>query len=294
MQRKDGRRSLDISDLVDLTCLAKQTPLEVAEQSLKKALTSLTVKYFQGLRRLELSNKSSVNTVITFLSLLSPIDSSILVSSSFKVTESQAVHSLHSYCAQPGNIVRSLRKFSADLGSVPADSIKKAKERLHKVKDNAVGPSLTLMLQFTQAALNCWEALHCPPVESEPRRPSNHTRNCTPNFEPSFAEVSFATQLEEVQDSYSRSHSPPLSFQKPVFTVQSAFRAFLTSKLKCLQLNSRVIPIKAQALTKAEGSKTVWHNEFLEEYDCDPREVAELFCNSRFKTEVLRVATLLI
>jgi hypothetical protein len=316
-RRKKGRGSLDISDLAQLKPAAPKVNRPLLQQSkfmakegcadpaLQVALQSLTVKYFQELRNLRLTNKSCVNTVISFLSLLSTIDSTVSVSPSFQVTESMAQSTLHAYCGQPGNVVHSLRKFSRSLMSTPVDSIRRAKERLQRVQEKLLTPSLTLMLQFIQTAVNYWESLHSPPSESESVRQSNHIRQRTPNFESSFADVSFIKPAEEasihdfscfsiLRDQSSITHAPDNPMNESALTAHGAFRAFLTSKLKCLKLASRVIPIKAQALTKAVGSKSAWYKEFLEESERDPQEVTELFSDARFKAEVLKVASLFL
>jgi hypothetical protein len=273
-----------------------------SDPSLKGAMLNLTVKYFQELRSLRLPNKSAVYAVISFLSLLAPIDSSISVSTSFQITESYAQRSLHSYCGQPGNVVHTLRKFSSTPLSIPSEAVRRAKACLQKVNEDLLCPSLVLMLQFIRAALNYWDTLNNTPAD--PVRPGNPICMHTSQLGSSFAEASFikGSDEESVDDlsiySMLKGHSPISKvIETPpselILTLQDAFRAFLRSRLKCLKLTSRLIPIKAQALTKAAGSKSKWHSEFLQSNDYNPEEVGELFSEHRFKAEVLKAAALL-
>lgn len=306
-----GRRSLDFGELDPLkTVKVRPQPTsklsakaDRADPALKSVMQSLNVRYFQELRNVRLPDKSSVNTVISFLSLLSSIDNTVAVSPSFHVLESQAQQSLTSYCSQPGNVVNTLRKLSTCVASLSEDSVRRVKDRLQRVNERQMIPPLASMLLFTKTAVQRWEAIHFAPSEPSEPQPQSHARKITPNFENSFAEVSFLKPCDEasLQDlsiySMLRDHSPIYShgniLEDSVVTLQDAFRVFLRAKLKCLKLTSRLIPIKAQALTKAAGSKTAWCKEFLETHEGDPLEVAELFADNRFKSEVLKVAELL-
>jgi hypothetical protein len=187
--------------------------------------------------------------------------------------------------------------------SIPSEAVKRAKACLQKVNASLLCPSLVLMLQFIRAAVNYWDALNNTPAD--PVRPANPICMPTTNQESSFAEASFMKGCDEesVDDlsiySMLKGHSPISKVVEDtppselVLTLQDAFRAFLRSRLKCLKLTSRLIPIKAQALAKAAGSKSKWHSEFLHSNDYDPQEVGELFREPRFKAEVLKAAALL-
>lgn len=311
-RRKAGRRSLDISELAVIKASLPKSKVSLhktpskpdcSTPALKSAVQALTVKYFQELRGIRLANKSSVNTVISFLSLLSSIDSTVSVSPSFHILESQAQISLQSYCSQPGQVVNALRKFTSCIGSISAETIKRAKEKLQRVKESLVMPHLVALLGFCKAAVAFWDSLHSVPLEPEQLRSTGHTRKSTHNFESSFADVSFIKPEEvSMQDvslySIMRDQSA-LQYQETlrddtILSLQDLFRAFLKEKLTCLKLTSRLIPIKAQALTKAVGSKSNWCKEFLEMHECDPLETAQMFSDNRFKAEVLKVAALLV
>jgi hypothetical protein len=149
------------------------------------------------------------------------------------------------------------------------------------------------MLQFVEAAVLAWDSLHKTPVSK-----------CFPRqsyIESSVAEESFLKPIEEasLQDlsiySMLRGHSPIAKAPESTVgaTLQDLFRSFLRSKLNILKTKSTVIPIKAQALTMALGSKSTWMKEFLGEHENDLEECSELFSGHRFNTEVLKAAAAL-